>query len=310
MQKLSDYIWLNGEFIPFEDSKIHILNHSLHYGSGVFEGIRCYNTQKGLAVFRLDDHVKRLFRSASVMKLEIPFSENEIKTAILETVTKNNLTECYIRPLVFYGGKMGLDPKGTEVNIMIAVWPWGKYLEKEAVNVKISDFTRIHPKSSVMTAKISGHYANSILASTDAKNHGYDEALLLDYKGNIAEGPGENVFFIKGNQLITPKEGNILPGITRDTVIQIAKDLNLKVKETDIKPDEIKDFEEAFFVGTAVEINAIGKINGHLFTGDKEGEITKKIRELYSDIIHGKLSQYEKWLSLSNKSILEKANKL
>jgi len=298
MQKLADYIWLNGEFIPFEDTKVHILNHSLHYGSGVFEGIRCYDGLNGPAVFRLDDHIKRLFKSAEVMKMTIPYTEKKINSAILETIKKNKLKECYIRPLVFYGGKMGLDPAGVEVNVMIAAWPWGKYLTKDAVNVQISDFTRIHPKSSVMTAKISGHYANSILASTHAKRDGFDEALLLDWQGNIAEGPGENIFFVKDSTLFTPNKGTILPGITRATIIEIAhRELGFKVKEKDIKPEEIKDFDEAFFVGTAVEVNAIGKIDDTEFTGDKEGETTKKIRELYFDIIHGKAKSYEKWLS-------------
>jgi branched-chain amino acid aminotransferase len=303
MQKLADYIWLNGEFVPFAETKVHVLNHSLHYGSGVFEGIRCYDTLKGPAVFRLDDHIKRLFMSADVMGIKVPYSKEEVKSAILETIQKNDLKECYIRPLVFFGGKMGLDPQGVEINVMISAWPWGKYLEKEAVSVKISDFTRIHPKSSVMTAKISGHYANSILASTNAKREGFDEALLLDYKGNIAEGPGENIFFAKDSELVTPREGSILPGITRDTVIQIAKDLKLKVEERDMKPEEIADYKEAFFVGTAVEVNAIGKINDMELTGEKEGNITKKIRERYSDIIHGKVSKYEKLLSFTSESV-------
>ncbi len=319
MQKLSDYIWLNGEFVPFEDSKIHILNHSLHYGSGVFEGIRCYEAPDGPAVFRLDDHVKRLFKSAAVMRMDSRlrgndkssendgWGEKDIEGATLEIIRRNNLTECYIRPLVFFGEKMGLDPKGTEVNVMIAAWPWGKYLQKEAVKVKISDFTRIHPKSSVMTAKISGHYANSILASTDAKNHGYDEALLLDYKGNIAEGPGENIFFVKGNQLFTPNKGSILPGITRASIIELAqRELGLRVKEKDIKPEEIKEFDEAFFVGTAVEVNAIGQINNIRLTGEKEGPITKQIRELYLGIVHGKEKNYEKWLSFVSEKSLQK----
>lgn len=296
MQKLADYIWLNGEFAPFEDTKIHILNHSLHYGSGVFEGIRCYDTPKGPAVFRLEDHVRRLFKSAKTMNMDVPFSEKEIKDVILEITRKNKLKECYIRPLIFYGGKMGLDPIGTEVNAAVAVWPWGKYLSKEAVNVKVSDFTRIHPKSSVMTAKISGHYANSILASVNAKRDGFDEALLLDYKGNIAEGPGENIFFVRGKKLFTPKEGSILPGITRNTIIEVSNDLGLEAVEKDIKPEEIKDFDEAFFVGTAVEVNAIGRINDTEFTGDKEGEVTAKVRELYSEVVHGKSKKHKKWL--------------
>ena len=307
MQKLADYIWLNGKVISFEDARVHILNHSLHYGSGVFEGIRCYETSRGPAVFRLEDHIKRLYKSAEAMQMKIPYSQEEIIAATLEIIRKNNLIECYIRPLVFYGSKMGLDPAGSEINVMIAAWPWGKYLSKEAVKVKISDFTRIHPKSSVMTAKISGHYANSILASTDAKNHGFDEALLLDYKGNIAEGPGENIFFVKDKQLFTPNKGSILPGITRATSIEIAqRELGMRVKEKDIKSDEIKDFSEAFFVGTAVEVNAIGQINDLKLTGEKEGEVTKKIRELYLDIVHGKVKTYDKWLNLVTEKTLQK----
>ncbi len=313
MQKLADFIWLNGEVIPFEESRVHILNHSLHYGSGVFEGIRCYETSRGPAVFRLEDHIKRLYKSAEAMQMDSRlrgndgWSEAEIIEATLEIIRKNNLTECYIRPLVFYGEKMGLDPAGSEINVMIAAWPWGKYLSKEAVKVKISDFTRIHPKSSVMTAKISGHYANSILASTDAKNHGFDEALLLDYKGNIAEGPGENVFFVKDKQLFTPNKGSILPGITRASIIEIAqRELGMRVKEKDIKPDAIKGFDEAFFVGTAVEVNAIGQINDLKLTGEKEGEVTKKIRELYLDIVHGKVKTYGKWLSMVTEKTLQK----
>lgn len=297
MQKLADYIWLNGEFLPFEETKIHILNHSLHYGSGVFEGIRCYDTKEGPAIFRLDDHVKRLFKSAKVMKMTVPYSEKEITNAILETIEKNKLKECYIRPLIFYGGKMGLDPADADISVMIAVWPWGKYLSKDAVSVEISDFTRIHPKSSVMEAKISGHYTNSILASTHAKRNGFDEALLLDYKGNIAEGPGENIFFIKENTLITPKKGSILPGITRDTIKQISKDLGLETIEKDIKPEEVKDFDEAFFVGTAVEVNAIGQINDIKYADGNEGKVTKQIKELYTNIIHGKCEKHERWLS-------------
>ncbi|RJO60052.1 branched-chain amino acid transaminase [candidate division WS5 bacterium] len=303
MQKLADYIWMDGEFVPFEESKIHILNHSLHYGSGVFEGIRCYDTSRGPAVFRLDDHVKRLFKSAKVMKMDSRlrgndgWGEKETIEAILETIKKNNLKECYIRPLIFYGGKMGLDPADADISVMIAVWPWGKYLAKDAVSVEISDFTRIHPKSSVMEAKISGHYTNSILASTHAKRNGFDEALLLDYKGNIAEGPGENIFFVKGQALTTPKKGSILPGITRDTIIQISKSLGFETIEKDIKPEEIKDFDEAFFVGTAVEVNAIGQINNTKYADGGEGRATKQIKGLYLDIVHGKKDKYEKWLS-------------
>lgn len=298
MQRTPQYIWLNGKFVAFKGAKIHLLNHSLHYGSGVFEGIRAYETPKGSAVFRLNEHVARLFRSSDVMGMKLPYSQAEVTNAILATVKKNKSSECYIRPLCFYDEKMGLDPTDSPVNVMIATWPWGKYLTKEAVKVKISDFARIHPNSSVMEAKISGHYSNSILASMQVKKQGYDEALLLDHKGNIAEGPGENVFFVFNNTLYTPKLGSILAGITRDTIIQLAKDLGLKVVEKNIKPAEIGKYKEAFFTGTAAEVNAIGQIDKHVFSNNKEGEVTAKIRQCYLDTVHGKLTTHKGWLSL------------
>lgn len=301
-------IWFNGKLVDWQKAQVHILTHTLHYGSGIFEGIRAYKTKNGPAVFRLNEHVKRFFYSAKVLKMKLPYSEVQIKKAILNLIKTNKLQECYIRPIAFFGEKMGLNPIGAPLHVAIAAWPWGKYLEKDYVSVKISKFMRIHPDSSDMAAKLSGHYLNSILASLDAKENGFDEALLLDEKGNIAEGPGENIFFIKSYSLsesasrrssrrvilVTPKEKSILPGITRNSVITISKDLNYKVIEKDIKPGDLKNFDAAFFTGTAVEITPIGKINNIKFK--KNNVVVRQIRETYSKTIHGEVKRYGKWL--------------
>lgn len=290
------YIWLNGKIIPFAKAQIHVLNHSLHYGSAVFEGIRCYNTAKGPAVFRLRDHINRLFHSAEVLGMKIPYNKEEIGKAIKNLIKKNKLKECYIRPIVFYGEKMGLDPAGAPLYVAIAAWGWAKYLAKDCVSARTSSFMRIHPASSKMTAKLSGHYANSIVASLEAKKNGFDEALFLDYQDNIAEGPGENIFFVKSKTLYTPRKGSILPGITRESIIRIAQDLGYKIIEKNIKPADIKKFDEAFFTGTAVEVNAIGKIDKIIFNKEKEGPIARKIKEAYLKTVRGENEKYIKWL--------------
>ncbi|MFA7208998.1 MAG: branched-chain amino acid transaminase [Parcubacteria group bacterium] len=292
-----EYIWIDGKFTPFAKARIHVLNHSLHYGSAVFEGIRCYATKNGPAVFRLKEHIDRLFHSAGTMGMATAFTKKQAAQAVLELIKKNKLQAGYIRPIFFYGEKMGLDPAGAPVQLAIAAWPWGKYLEKESVSVKISSFARIHPGSSVMTAKISGHYANSIVASLEAKKAGFDEALLLDWRGNIAEGPGENIFFVKGKKLYTPEAGTILPGLTRGSVMEIAGDFGYKTIEKKIRPKDLKSFDEAFFVGTAAEINAIGKIDKYIFGAGGEGIATREIRENYAKIIRGENKKYKKWLS-------------
>lgn len=286
-------IWLNKKNIKENEAEIPLLTHSLHYGSAIFEGIRFYNTEKGPAIFRLEDHIDRLFYSASVIDLKIYEKKFEIIKAVKEVIKSNKLTDGYIRPIGYFGKKMGLDPKTTKTHIAIAAWAWGKYLNDE-VKVKISKIIRLHPKSVDVNAKISGYYVNSILATQEVNKQGYDEALLLDYKGFIAEGPGENIFFVKNNVLYTPKKGNILPGITRDSVITIAKNLCIKVIEKNIKPREIKSFDEAFFTGTAAEITLIGSINKKKF---KEFKIGKLIHNEYQNIVHGKNSTYKNWLT-------------
>ena len=294
-------IWLNGKLVDWNKANVHLLTHTLHYGGGVFEGIRAYKSENGSAVFRLQEHVDRLFYSASTMDMKIHFSKKEIKKAILDTIRINGIKECYIRPLIFFGyGKMGLNPTGAPVNIAIAIWPWGAYLNKEIVSVKISKYIRPHPKSTVTDAKICGSYANSILASLEIKKAGFDEALLLDYQGHVAEGPGENIFIVKDGKLFTPKLGAILGGITRDSIMQIAKDLKIEVEEKNITVEELKLADEAFFTGTAAEICAIGKIDDTTINHEKIGATTKKIREAYDKVIHGKSKKYSKWLSPIN----------
>ncbi len=290
-------IWFNNKYISWDKAKIHVLTHALHYGSGVFEGIRCYETSLGPAVFRLDDHIKRFYHSAKFLKIKIPYSSQEMKEAVLKLIKINKVKNCYIRPICFYGyGKMGLDPDGAEINVYISLWEWPKYL-KESVKVKISKFIRLHPQSVVSSAKVCGYYVNSIFATFDVKKEGYDEALLLDYRGFVAEGPGENIFMVKNKTLYTPKLGSILPGITRDTVIKIAKDFGYKVREKDIALKELFRAEELFFTGTAAEITPIIQINQYK---KKIGEVSSKIRNYYKDIVTGKVKKYYQWLSFAN----------
>ncbi|MBS3080766.1 branched-chain amino acid transaminase [Candidatus Pacearchaeota archaeon] len=290
----TEYIWINGNLVKWHEAKIHVLTHALHYGSGVFEGIRAYDTGKGTAVFRLKDHLNRLFDSAESLKMKIPYSREEIRKAIKETLKINNLKEGYVRPIVFYGyGKMGLNPEGAEINIAISVWPWPQYIEGEA-KVMISSYIRIHPQSLHADRKVTGHYVNSILASIEAKEKDFDESLLLDYEGNVAEGPGENIFVVKNNKILTPPlRKQILPGITRDSVIKIAKGLHYDVLEKDISVKELKNADELFFTGTAAEIAPISQLDEVFF---KNHEITNKIKDSFKEIIKGKNPRYEEWL--------------
>jgi len=295
-------IWLDGKMIDAADAKFDALSHALHYGSGVFEGVRFYETADGPAIFRLEDHTKRLFYSASTIDLPISFSEKEINDATVETVAENKLSSGYIRPLAFFGeGKMGLRPAGARPRIFIAAWAWGKYLPDRPISVKISKFIRIHPKSLIADAKVTGHYVNSTLAASEAESLGYDEALLLDFAGNVAEGPGENFFLVKNGELHTPKKGTILMGITRDTIFQLAKDLGIKVVERDLSRDEIFDADECFFTGTAAEVTPIGKIDDREIADGKTGKITECLKKRYFEIVTGKNQKYQKWLTVVKK---------
>jgi branched-chain amino acid aminotransferase len=291
------YIWFNGKFLRWQQAKIHILTHTLHYGSGVFEGIRCYKTQNGPAVFRLKEHIERLFNSAKFLEMKIPFSKKEIQKAILELIKLNKIEECYIRPIVFYGyGKMVLNPKEANIDCAVILWPWRKYL-KDKVKVKISKFIRLHPQSVVSSAKVCGYYVNSIFATFDAEKDKFDESILLDYRGFVAEGSAENIFIVKNKKLLTPKLGSILPGITRDSIIKIAKDLKIKVIEKDISMKELKNCDEAFFTGTAAEITPIYQINKKIINKGEIGEITKILQEKFYQIVHGGDKKYKNWLT-------------
>lgn len=295
---LPKYIWLDRKILPYKKVKIPLLTHGFHYGDSAFEGIRFYKTEKGQAAFRLNDHLKRLSYSFKILTgKNLPFSFKEVKKAIAKLIKKNGLKEGYIRPLVFLGEKMGLSIKDLKAHFLIIVIPWGQYLKKDGIKVKISKIRRMHPQTVFSRAKISGYYINSIFANTEARRAGYDEALLLDYKGNVAEGPGENIFIVKNKKLYTPKEGSILPGITRDTVIKIAKDLKLKVYKKEIKPDFLFKADEVFFTGTAAEITPIIQVNNKKIKQGKIGPITKLIQEKYSDVVLAKNPKHKTWLT-------------
>lgn len=293
-------IWMDGKMVPWKKAQTHVLTHTLHYGGGVFEGIRFYKTTKGPAIFRLKEHIDRLFYSAKALDMKIPFSKKELIQAAKDIVNVNKLQKGYIRPLVYYGyGKMGLDPRGCPVNVTIAAWPWGAYLGEKPVKTKISQYMRIHPSTTVTDAKVCGHYVNSILASLEIHKKGFDEALLLDYKGNLAEGPGENVFIVQNGVLITPPLGSILAGITRASIIEIAQQQKIRVKEEKITKKMLYAADEAFFTGTAAEVTAIAQIDKHKINKGKMGPITASIKEIFTKAIHGEDPRYKKWLTFT-----------
>ena len=292
------FIWQNGSLIPWEEAKIHVLTHSLHYGGGVFEGVRVYDAEKGPAIFRLKEHTERLFYSAKCLKLEPKYSEQEMNDAILETVKKNELRHGYIRPLVYYGyGKMGLNPKGVDTEVSISCWPWGAYLPHDMVDLKTSKYIRIHPKSSVTDAKITGHYVNSIMAVQELEGSHYHEALFLDFEGNVAEGPGENLFIAKGGKVYTPPLGTILAGITRSTVMEIMESKGIQVEEKTLKPDDITSADEAFYTGTAAEITPIKSLDDKVIGKGEIGDVTNTVKTAYLDCVHGRLEGFEKYLA-------------
>ena len=288
--------------MPWDQATVHIMTHTLHYGLGVFEGIRCYNTPRGPAVFRLDDHVKRLFNSAHIFLIDIPYTEGEIRKAILSTVKANKLKECYIRPIVYIGGgAMGLYPKGNPIQVAVSAWPWGAYLGEEGIEkgirVKVSSFIKNHVNSQMSRGKISGYYVTSQIAKKEAISCGYDEALLLDTEGYVSEGSGENIFISRDNTLKTTPLTSILEGITRDSIITIADDLGIRTIETRFTRDEVYIADEAFFTGTAAEITPIRELDGRVVGDGKAGKITKKLQSVFFDIVKGKNKRYESWLT-------------
>jgi len=293
-------IWMNGSLVDWKDAKIHVLTHALHYGSGVFEGIRCYKTAKGPAVFRLREHIDRLEDSAKIYMKALPYTTDQICAATKQLIKANKLEECYIRPIIYRGyGEMGLDPTRSKVDVAIAAWVWGTYLGEEGlkngIRAKISSFQRISPNILPSSAKATGQYINSILAKLEASDVGYDEAIMLDNRGFVSEGPGENIFMVKNGVICTPPEhASVLLGITRDSVMQIAADMGYEVREIDLTRGNLYLADEAFFTGTAAEITPIRNIDGREI--GKPGPITKRIQEKYFDVVHGKDKKYEKWL--------------
>jgi branched-chain amino acid aminotransferase len=291
---------MDGELVNWQEAKIHVLTHALHYGSGVFEGIRCYNTAQGPAVFRLKEHIQRLYNSAKVYFMEIPYTPKKIRNATKEVIMANGLKECYIRPIAFRGyGEMGLNPLNSEVNVSIAVWPWGTYLGEEGlkngIKVKISSYQRIAPNIIPPTAKSTGNYINSILAKVESLKAGYDEAIMLDYRGFVSEGPGENIFIVKDGVIYTPPEhASILPGITRDSVITLAGDMEYEVVKTDLTRGSLYTADEVFFTGTAAELTPIRDIDGIQI--GKPGKVTKRLQKKFFDVTKGKDKNYNSWL--------------
>ncbi len=295
-------IWMDGKFVDWDKANVHILTHTLHYGLGVFEGIRCYETKNGPAVFRLKEHVKRLFKSAHIFMLNSPFSEKEIEDAIVKTIRINKIKECYIRPMIYIGyGAMGLFPKGNPINIAIAVWPWGAYLGdeglKKGIRIKVSSFVRNHVNSQMSRGKVCGYYVNSQLAKKEAISCGYDEALLLDTEGYVSEGSGENIFIVRDGKLKTTPLTSILEGITRDSVMKIARNAGIKVTEERFTRDELYISDEAFFTGTAAEVTPIREVDGRTIGKGKPGEITKQIQTIFFDIVKGRNKKYKSWLT-------------
>ena len=302
MDEKAKFIWLDGKLIDWDQAQIHVLSHTLHYGLGVFEGIRCYKCQdKRSAVFRLKDHIRRLFDSAQAMMLEIPFSKDEIYQAVIETLKTNGQKEAYIRPIVFIGdGTMGLYPGENPIRVSIITWEWGSYLGKEGlkqgIRAKISSFTRHHVNIMMTKTKTCGNYVNSILAKLEVVKAGYDEAIMLDTEGYVCEATGENIFIIRDEVLKTPPLTSVLPGITRDSIITLAQDLGYKVEEKRFTRDELYIADEAFFSGTAAEVTPIREVDDRQIGEGKPGPLTQKIQKLYFDVVKGKIEKYHSWL--------------
>jgi len=296
-------IWMDGEFIPWNEAKVHVLTHTLHYGNGVFEGTRAYQTEEGLAIFRLQDHTKRLLNSAKIVKIDVPFSQEELEEAQLELLRKNDFKEnVYIRPLIFLGyGKMGLYHIGAPVHVAIAAWEWGAYLGEEGlengIRVKVSSITRNPVKSTFGKAKAVANYLNSQMAKYEAVEAGYEEALMLDDEGFIAEGSGECFFIVRDGVLITPPNDNSLESITQATVLELARERDIPIERRRITRDEVYIADEAFFTGTAAEVTPIREVDGRIIGNGKRGEITKELQEAYFDVVYGRDKSYKHYLT-------------
>jgi branched-chain amino acid aminotransferase len=296
------FIWYDGKLVPWRDATTHVLTHSLHYGLAVFEGVRAYKTAKGTAIFRLAEHTQRLMNSGKIYMMDIPYSKDVLMQAQLEVVRANKLESCYLRPIAFYGSeKLGISTRGSTVHVAIAAWPWGAYLGEEGlekgIRVKTSSFQRHHVNVTMPRAKLASTYANSILANLEVTQEGYDEALLLDTQGFVAEGAGENLFVIKDGCIYEPEIASALTGITRDSVIRIAREFGLEVQAKRLTRDDIYICDEAFFTGTAAEVTPIRELDNRVIGAGKRGPITEKIQARFFDIVNGRAPEYEHWLA-------------
>jgi branched-chain amino acid aminotransferase len=298
----SEKIWLDGEMVAYEQAQVHVLTHSLHYGLAVFEGIRCYEGDDGRsAIFRAKEHIRRLLESAHIVEMPVPYSGEELVKACADVIRVNRFAECYLRPIAFYGeGEMGLAARGNKTRVAVAAWPWGAYLGQETIEkgarLKTSSFVRFHHNSMMPAAKVSGHYVNSILAGYEARRSGYDEALLLDTEGFVAEGSGENVFVIRDGVVRTPPLTSILGGITRESVIRILADLGMPVVEQLFPRDALYIADEAFMTGTAAEVTPVCELDDRKIGAGKPGPITLKVRSVFEAALHGRDPRYRNWL--------------
>lgn len=302
MADLDGVIWYDGKMVPWRSATTHVLTHSLHYGLAVFEGLRAYKTPDGPAIFRLQEHIDRLFSSAHIYMMDIPHERDAIIQACRDVVKDNELESCYVRPIAFYGSeKMGVSPKGATVHVAIAAWPWGAYLGddglEKGIRVKTSSFARHHVNVTMCRAKYSGTYANSILANREALDHGYDEALLLDVDGFVAEGAGENLFIVKNGKLYEPELTSALMGITRDTVITLAREAGLEIQAKRITRDDVYIADEAFFTGTAAELTPIRELDNRQIGAGKRGPITEKLQAMFFDVVNGRSPAHQSWLA-------------
>jgi len=295
-------IWMDGEFVPWRDAKVHVLTHTLHYGMGVFEGVRAYKADQGTCIFRLKEHTDRLFRSAHIMNMPVPFDKETINEAQRAAVHENNLETAYLRPMLFYGSEgLGLRADNLKVHAMVAAWSWGSYLGadglEKGIRIRTSSFTRHHVNISMCKAKANGHYINSMLALQEALSCGYDEALLLDTEGFVAEGSGENIFIIRDGIIYTPELTSALDGITRDTIFRLASEFGIPMKEKRITRDEVYIADEAFFTGTAAEVTPIRELDNRAIGSGSRGPITEKLQSAYFDLVHGRGGKHPEWLT-------------
>lgn len=296
-------IWMDGKLIPWREAKVHVLTHTLHYGMGVFEGVRAYDTEAGTAIFRLKEHTERLFRSAKILNMPMPFDRDTLNDAQRLVVRENGLESAYIRPMCFYGSEgMGLHAEALQVHVMVAAWTWGSYLGEDnmtnGIRVKVSSYTRHHVNSAMSKAKANGHYFNSMMAVSEAHADGYDEALLLDSNGFVAEGSGENIFLVRNGELLTPTLDCALDGITRQTIMSFAQDMGIPVREKRITRDEIYIADEAFFTGTAAEVMPIRELDRRSIGNGKRGPITEQLQQRYFDQVLGRRNEHPEWLTL------------